>query len=267
MARSRKIPIFTPRINPALHRRAAEAKILGRILLAFGELEYMIANGADVATDQGDSVKRALYRLRNTQGRIDAADAFMRSKFAAAGLARDYETMMSAVRYCLKIRNQYAHCNWGDDQSLAKGGLFFADLREAAGATDGWEHQWKHVSPRLLRDQEAYFVYAQDWLFHLEPERLLRAGRLSRNPFPAPLERERPPLHNPPLKHIPPWLSEDQKALHIARGQAAEGGAPTPTRAHLEMEARREAARAKRQADRARAKAKHSPKPEAPDRT
>jgi hypothetical protein len=62
---------------------------------------------------------------------------------------------MDAVLACLKIRNQYAHCNWAD--SDPKAGLFFADLQESAKRED-WFTSWKHVQhiPRWLnKDQKA----------------------------------------------------------------------------------------------------------------
>ncbi len=255
------VPRYKARINPAMHRHPQEAAIVGRILVAFGELEYMTVDGAGIVLGRREPVQRALYRLRNTSSRIDAADAFMRPIHADAGLGSEYDFMISAIRHCLRIRNQYAHCNWGDDQSPATAGLFFTDVQESAWATDGFDHHWKHVDVAILEQQEAHFVYAQDWIYYLGRELPFRTGTLRENFFPKPLERAPAPLHNPPLLHIPPWLSADQKARHVLRALAAEGRTQTPTPAHLAMEAKREVARARRQADRDRAAAERSPKP------
>jgi hypothetical protein len=258
------VPIFKARINPAMFRCAAEAEIIGRILAAFGELEYMTIDLSARVLDRRDAILRALYRIRTTSARIDAADAMMASAFFSAGLGDDYATMMRALRLSLRIRNQYAHCNWGDDQGPTQAGLFFADLRRSAEAITGFDHEWKHVSVPLLQQQEAHFVHAQDWLYYLDGELSRRTGRRPFLAFPRPIEQLPPPLHNPEALHLPPWLNEDQKAPYLARAQAAERGDPTPTPAHLAMEAKREAARARR-----RAAGQHSTsgKPEPSDQT
>lgn len=138
------------RINPAFHRHPDEAAIIGRLVVAFGELEYITVTIAGRAMSHREAVYRALYRLRATSSRIDAADALMRPTFIANDLDNEYGHMIGAVRYCLRIRNQYSHCNWADN-----GGLFFTNLetrrlpRQAlniAGTT--WTCQsWKRKRP------------------------------------------------------------------------------------------------------------------------
>jgi hypothetical protein len=217
---------MTYKINPALHHFPAEAVIIGRIVVALGELEYMVALCASKALDNQDVILKMLYGIKSTSARIDAADTLMRAAFAALQLGTEQQLMMDAVRQCLGIRNQYAHCNWGDD---ATEGLFFTDLQDAA-ERDGWEHYWKHVDVPLLDQQEAFFVHAQSWLFYLENELafrrdLIKGGSLRRNLFPIPTVVLPPPRHNPPAQHVPPWLDATQKARHIARAAAAEQAA------------------------------------------
>jgi hypothetical protein len=230
-------------INPAFHRHRAAAAIVGRILAAFGELEYLIVNGAGKAINNKDNVLRALYRLRATSSRIEAADALMRNAFVKAKLESEYLTMIVAVWRCHAIRNQYAHCNWADDSRHS--GLFFTDLQESAKADVGFTYNWKHVNVALLREQEAYFVYAQDWFHHVDEELALRERKLRSHPWPKPKELTPPPSHNSPTKHIPPWLNADQKAQHLARARAAEGGAPTPTVAQQALDKARAEKRAR----------------------
>jgi hypothetical protein len=62
------------RINPAFHRWAAEAAIIGRVVVAFGELEYLmtLVAGRCVAGKEADKrffPMKALYRLRAKRGR------------------------------------------------------------------------------------------------------------------------------------------------------------------------------------------------------
>jgi hypothetical protein len=182
--------IFRVRINPAFHRHRRAAAIVGRILAAFGELEYIIAEAAGKATNNKETVLRALYRLRATSSRIDLSDTLMRPICMRANLVDEHATMMDALWHCHKIRNQFAHCNWGDDSRHP--GLFFADLQASAKDDQGFEQRWNHVSVPLLKRQEDHFVYAQDWIFYVDHELALRVGKLQSHPFPRPTEQALP---------------------------------------------------------------------------
>jgi hypothetical protein len=235
-------------INPAFHRHKAAAAIVGRILAAFGELEYLLTNMAGNAIDNKENVLRALYRLRATSSRIEVADTLMRGAFTTANLNTEYTAMLQAIWYCHKIRNQYAHCNWADDPRHA--GLFFTDLQDSAKADTGFSHNWKHISVSLLKRQEAYFVYTQDWLHYMHEELALRVGKLSFHPWPKPKVQAQPLPHNSGIQQIPPWLTADQKAWHLARARAAQRGPPTPTPAQRALDQAREMKRSKKRAHR-----------------
>jgi hypothetical protein len=248
-------------INPAFHRFPKEATIIGRLLAAFGELEISVCLNAGDALGMRDSVLRALYRLRSTSSRIDTADALMRPPIVVALLASEYDRGITMLRVCLRIRNQFAHCNWADHPT---GGLFFTDLQNAAEADEGFDTLWRHVDVELLEQHESYFGCTLEWLRFVDHEVAVRQGRLSSHVWPRPPELEPPPLHNPPLQHVPPWLSEDQKALHIARALAAQGGAPTPTPAQQALDKARAEKRARKQADREAAKKAGRSDPDVP---
>jgi hypothetical protein len=243
-------------INPSFLRFSNEAALIGRLLAAFGELEISVCDLAKKATGLGDSVMAALYRIRSTRSRLEAADALARPVYLKHGLEAEYGLAIGAVFYCLQIRNQFAHCNWADDASKFPDpgeGLFFADLTVSADTPD-FEIFWKHVDVPLLQSHEAYFDFALEAIRFADHEWAVRAGKLSSHWWPKPAMLAQPPRHNPEGLHIPPWISAEAKALHVARAQAAQGGGPTPTPAHLAMEARREAKRALKEADRERAK-------------
>jgi hypothetical protein len=241
-------------INPAFLRFPLEAGIVGHLLAAFGELEVELCFNASKATGLGDSVLSALYRIRATRSRLEAADALMRPIYMKAGLGAGYADAFARVLYCLRIRNQFAHCNWGDH---AEAGLFFVDLTAAAETPD-FEHMWKHVDFPLLTSHESYFDAALEALRFMDHEMAVKQGKLRYHAWPRPPALAQPPLHNPIGQHVPPWISEEDKALHVARAQAAQGAAPTPTPAQRAQEAAREAKRARRQADRERDLAKRS---------
>jgi hypothetical protein len=220
---------WKPRINPAFHRHKDEAAIIGRIVVAFGELEYLMVNIAARAAGGSELPNRypffkALYRLRTTSSRIDAADALMRPSFLACKYEGQYGQAFGALKYCLRIRNQYAHCNWADDGEDTNG-LYFADLEESAQATIGWEHHWYHVDVPILETQEAYFVYTQTWLYNLESVIAEATGRPIYPATPAPLIESRPLLHNPASAHVPHWISAEEKEKHLKRAQEAESRA------------------------------------------
>jgi hypothetical protein len=243
-------------INPAFHRFSAEAAIIGRLLAAFGELEVTVCYNAAKAANLPlrDSVVAAVYRIRTTRSRLEAADALMRPIYSAAGLAEAYIDGFARVIHCLRIRNQFAHCNWGHDETT---GLFFVDMQVAAESPDFAFH-WKHVDVPLLERHETYFDGALEALRFADHEMAVKQGKLRSHFWPKPPVLTPPPLHNPEAQHIPPWLEPDEKARHIARARAAREGAPTPTPAQLAQEAVREAKRARRQADRERDLAKRS---------
>lgn len=111
------------KINPAFTRFTIEAALVGLILSSFGELELTICHAADAASQaSGHAVLKALYRLRSTSSQLDVADALMEPIYKEHDLTEAYSTAMENVRYCLNIRNQYAHCNWADHHEA---GLFF----------------------------------------------------------------------------------------------------------------------------------------------
>ncbi len=253
------------RINPAFDQFPEEARIVGKLLASFGEIEYSVCRNAGHATRLEESVIKALYRLRATSSRFEAADALAATPFAQAGFASEYKRAREMVQTCLRIRNQFAHCNWGTHGFSTEAGLFFTDLQAAADAPQGMEFAWRHVDVPLLRSHEAFFALTMEWLSFLDIELAIRTGALPPRSWPRPPEQAPPPFHNPPEMHVPPWLSEDQKALHIARARAASGGPPTPTPGHLAMEEGRKAARAKRQAARNQAVAPRSANAKPPD--
>jgi hypothetical protein len=215
--------IFRP--NPAFDRFPAEAALVGRMLSGFGEIEITTCRNAANATSLGNIAWKVLYGIGATSARIDTADRLMHPYFEEHGLGQHHKTAIGMVRHCIKIRNQYAHCNWGDHHEA---GLFFADLRTSAN-TEDFSHDWKHVDSTILDEQFSYFGMTMEWLEFVDRELSVKVGRLRYHTWPKPSVPRQPPLHNPPNEHVPPWLSEGEQELHLARAQAAQGGPPTPT--------------------------------------
>jgi hypothetical protein len=174
---------------------------------------------------------KALYSLRATSSRIDFIDGLARNLYLETGLGNEYDITVSMIRHCLRIRNLYAHCNWVDDISVSRHpGLFYADLQDAAKTPD-LRFDFKHVDVPLLQRQEDYFAETMEWLSFMDHETAVRLQFAQFHVWPRPSELEPPPLHNLASQHIPPWLSEDRQAQHLARALEDEEPPRPPERA------------------------------------
>jgi hypothetical protein len=209
-------------LMPAFHRFPKEAAIIGRIIVGFGELEFILAQCLGEALEDETTALRTIFILGSTSARIDAADRLGKEKFKRANLGNKFTETISAVGYCYRsLRNQYAHCHWYDHRTA---GLFFTNLESAAERAEGFEYQWKHVDLPLLEMQEAYFIYAMECLQSLQAEYRSRIGKTRvPHPFRWPPKLLPPPKHNPPKEHVPPWLSEEaqQRRPNGARSTAS----------------------------------------------
>ena len=118
---------------PAFHRCPREAAIIGRLTAGYGELEYTMAECLGATLGDKESAFRTIFRLRTESGRLEAVDALMRPVFAAAQLGSQYAQAIGAIRQCLKIRNELAHCHWADDP---RNGLYALNLQTSADAAE-----------------------------------------------------------------------------------------------------------------------------------
>jgi hypothetical protein len=211
---------MTYRINPAFDRFPVEANLVGLILSSFGELELTVCQCAGVTLEMQNAVLKVLYLLRATSSRIDTADGLMRPLYEKHGLTDVYDGTIKMLKYCLTIRNQYAHCNWADQGQLG-GGLFFADLQSSA-KNKNFDHAYKHVDPPILNSQLDFFKLTLEWLRFMDSEMAVKQGRPTGLAWPKPPSSTPPPLHNPASQHIPPWLTEEQQAAHLKRALESE---------------------------------------------
>ena len=188
-------------LMPAFHRFPKEAAAIGRMLVGYGELEFMLAICAGKAIGNPEIGLKTIFRIQNLTGRIRIADAIIRPSLAKAKLTGKYADAFGAINRCRKIRNQYAHCHWIDD---AKAGLFFANLETSALPPTGFKYDWLHVDLPLLEKQEAYFQYAIECLNHMAGEYDVISGRLKSHASPMPKKQRPPSPHNPRTKHKAP---------------------------------------------------------------
>lgn len=187
-----------PTIMPAFDTFPQEGAIVGRLLVGYGELELELCNCVAAARDDFDMVFKAMFRTRGETQRIDIADAIGREVFKNENLETPFSEAIGAVRYCLKIRNQFAHCYWSDDFGKR---LEFVEMEETAKA-NAHTSDVSLLRPRpidlpTLKSQEAYFVYTRDCFMSLADEIRARGGKSPKNPFQAPKKALRPPLYKP----------------------------------------------------------------------
>lgn len=189
-------------VNSSFHRFPAEAGIIGRLLTGYGELEFLTALCLGRVLNDRDTALRAIFGHRGETARIELAATLMRPKFSEVGLQNEFGEALGALRFAVSVRNQYAHCHWGDHAGM---GLYFTNLEDAARKANSFEYEW-HLAPlQLLKSQEIYFSYARIWLFYLEQEYALRTKQIGFHIYKAPPHLARPLKCEPPV--VPPWIA------------------------------------------------------------
>ena len=185
-------------IVPQFQKFPAEGAIIGRLAVGYGSLESVLSSCVGMAKDDIDTVIKVMFRARGETQRIDVADAIGRPLYRALGLEDMFSEAIADMRFCMKIRNQYSHCQWHDDLT---GRLCFVDMEEIAKPhaiiTDLLGLTFHYLVVDLLTEQEAYFVYVEDCLLFLNYD-----GRRLRGQFPShalskPKKVPRPPLFLP----------------------------------------------------------------------
>jgi hypothetical protein len=182
----------------AFHDFPDEANIVGRLLAGHGQLEVDLMNCVTVARRELDATLKTMFRARGETRRIKIAEALASEAYGVQALGADFELAVNAVRHCLQIRNQYAHCTWYNDYS---GMLAFVNLEELAKqhatVTDLRSLTIHHVDVPLLGRQEAYFAYASASLVWVNFEGRYRDGRLTSQLLAKRGHMEQSPLYLP----------------------------------------------------------------------
>jgi hypothetical protein len=185
-------------ILAAFEKFPNEAAIIGRLQAGYTSLELSVLHCVQVVRDDFDTTIKVLFRTRGEKQRLDVADAMGRHFYGDHNLETEFSMAIGAMRHCMKIRNQYAHCIWWDDKT---GALALANLEEVAMLntylTDLSDLTALHVDVPLLEQQEAYFGYALDLLRWVNYEGRTRAGTLPTQLFAKPKQIALPPLHIP----------------------------------------------------------------------
>jgi hypothetical protein len=193
-----------------LKKNPKEAAIVGRMLLGYGELEYLFAEMLGHAIGNLRTGIRTYFRVGGESARLDMADSIIFPVAESIGLKNEYGSLLGAMNWCRCTRNRYAHCHWesGTDEQP---GLFYVDMAEAAQKKTA-QYSWRHVDVDILKKQEDYFYYTQHCIFFVSESIRYRVEKRS-----APLTHVQwpsyipePSKHNSPETHTPPWTPVTQ---------------------------------------------------------
>ncbi len=78
-----------PRINPALERHPRHATLIGKIILAYGEIEFSVCRNAGKTLDMLGEILTALYKTRASSARVEFAQSIIAQECKELGLAKD----------------------------------------------------------------------------------------------------------------------------------------------------------------------------------
>jgi hypothetical protein len=138
------------------------------------------------------AIKR-LFRIRGESNRFEESKRLMYKSFLQAGMKSEYMHTVGAMKECLKIRNLFAHCHWGQSR---KRGLFFIDLEEAAHRRGRLKLEFRHADGKTLAGLEEYFWHTFEWLDYLAKEYAVKTGCMI-GPAPSrPIKRPAPKPRN-----------------------------------------------------------------------
>jgi len=144
-----------------------EREIVGKMLVAYGELEIAVLDILTSVLKDGQASARTMFQLRSEANRLAVAEAIATPPFEKAGLGGQFKEAFDAMNHCKNIRNQYAHCIWIGDGGI----LRFANLEEAAKSKGEKCQVVSHpLTLALLRNQWAYFEYADHALLWVNQE-------------------------------------------------------------------------------------------------
>jgi hypothetical protein len=178
---------------PAFQKFGKEREIIGRLLVGYGEMELDLCNCVSMGIDDLDMTLKAMFRARGETSRIDIAEAMGQKVYTSLGLGTAFHDAIDAMRFCLKMRNRYAHSHFYDNNSgklamvsleeIAKKRAVIKDLR---GLTT------KYLTETMLQLQEQYFVYTRACLEFVNYEGRFLREKLAERIFEMPQKLQRP---------------------------------------------------------------------------
>ena len=192
-----------------------EREIIGKILIAYGEMEHVLLDMLIAVLGDGQAAIRTMYQLRSESNRIAVAEAIITPWFERAKLGGQLKEGLDALNHCKNIRNNFAHCIWVSDDGI----LRFGNLETTAKSKGEKCQLVTHpLTLALLRKQWAYFEYAH----HV----LLWVGQQFRDKNQQP---QAGPLISKPRRVAPPSLhSRGETRIRLSLAVGSWRFQPTP---------------------------------------
>lgn len=177
--------------------------IIGRLLVDYGDLELDLMNCIQMQRGPYlNGTLKAMYRVRGETNRIDVADGLGRAPYVALDMAGEFDSMISAMRHTLRIRNKYAHAFWRDPA----GELCYVSLEELAKepveVVDLTALRFFYIDEPLLLSQERFFLYTRDLIAYVNFEGQYRAEMIRTRNWSLPAVVVPPPYYTRASKPI-----------------------------------------------------------------
>jgi hypothetical protein len=183
------LPVFPEKFR-------TEGEIIGHLVVGYGELEIDLCRCVAAAVDDLDMVVRKMFGRRGKTPRINTAVCIGRSIYKSRQLGELFDETICGMRRCLRIRNQFAHGNFYDDDTE---NLAIVDVEELVKQDSVIENftslTVKHLTQGLLKEQEYYFLHIRVCFDFLNCEVRVRAGTLAKNGFAVPEKVNLPQIH------------------------------------------------------------------------
>jgi hypothetical protein len=175
-----------------------EMAVIGRLLVDYGELELDLMNCVQVARSYDlNATLNAMFRVRGETNRIDIADGLGRAAYVAVNLTAEFDSMIAALRHCLRIRNKYAHAYW-HDPNMGKD-LCYVSLEELAKENDVVHDltalTFFFIDEPLLLRQEQFFEYTRNLITYVNYQGRYNSGALRQQIFSLPAAVAPPPYY------------------------------------------------------------------------
>jgi hypothetical protein len=175
-----------------------EMAVIGRLLVDYGELELDLMNCVQVARSYDlNATLKAMFRIRGETNRIDIADGLGRAAYVDVNMEAEFDSMIAAIRHCLRIRNKYAHAYWHDPDMGKQ--LCYVSLdelaKEAAEVRDLTALTFFFIDETLLLQQERFFEYTRALINYVNHQGRYNSGALRQQIFPSPAVVAPPPYY------------------------------------------------------------------------
>jgi hypothetical protein len=154
---------------PSFASYPQEGALIGALVVGYGELEVMLALLVRWIINDEDCSFRTLYGQRGESARITSAQTLVFTALRGHRHEPLFAKMIDGMRYCLRVRNQYAHSNWVNSPTS----LSFANVENVCqqqGRARLANLKMETVTLKRLLHQERYFLYVSDLIEHLVHE-------------------------------------------------------------------------------------------------